>query len=75
MPYIEKSVGISESEYDKGRVDTKYTLDIFGFLLNVMRMKRTIFGFTNIAFPIDKIRMIILANNHGIGKKHLFDVR
>jgi len=75
LPNIKKSVGISESKYDKGRVDAEYTLDILCLLLNVMRTKRAILGFTDIALPIDKVRMIILANNHGIGKKHLFDIR
>jgi hypothetical protein len=75
LPNIKKSVGISESKYDKRRVDAEYTLDILCLLLNVMRMKRAILGFTDIALPIEKISLIFLANNHGIGKKHLFDIR
>jgi hypothetical protein len=75
LPNIKKSVGISESKYDKGGVDAEYTLDILCLLLNVMRMKRAILGSTDIALPIEEIRLIFLANNHGIGKKHLFDVR
>jgi hypothetical protein len=42
LPNIEEGVGVSEGKNNKGGVNTKHTLNVFCFLLDVVGVERLI---------------------------------
>ena len=56
------------------RVDCEHALDVFGFLLDVVGVEGTIGRVADIAFPVEKVRLVILTNDHRVGQTHLLDV-
>jgi hypothetical protein len=53
LPYVEKSVSVSKSENDEGRVDAEDTLDVLLILFDVVSMKWAVGTVTDVAFPIE----------------------
>ena len=74
MPYIESSVGVSESENHKSRIDSKYTLNVFSFFLNIVGVDGSICAVTDVALPVNEVHMVVSSHNHGVCEQHLLDI-
>jgi len=68
LPNIEQSICVSESEDDKGWIDTQDTFYVFNILFNVVCVKGSICAVTYIAFPVYQVRVIVFSDNHGVSE-------
>jgi len=74
LPDIQQGVGISESKNDESRIDSQDALDIFGWFFDIVGVDGFVGSITDVAFPVNKVLLIVFADYHGVGEKHLIDV-
>jgi len=74
LPDVKQSVSVSEGKHNEGRVDAEDALDVLLVLLDVVGVDWSIGGITDVAFPVDQVRLVFFAYDHGIGETHLLNV-
>jgi hypothetical protein len=75
LPDVLGGVGVSEGQHNELRVHADDALDIFGVFLDWMGVNWFVCGIAYFAFPVEKVAVVVSADNERVGESYLILVR
>jgi hypothetical protein len=75
LPDVLGGVGVSEGQHNELRVHADDTLDVFGVFLDWMGVDWFVCGIAYFAFPVEKVGVVVSADNERVGESNLILVR